>query len=167
MSRASLSKELGLGETTIRTMQKNLRALHLTKPTTKGETLTKKCISLIEMIDNHISPPVDLDIKQFTLHDNNIGYLIRGAKKDMANATDMRDSAIKMGADGLIILKKEEKLRIIGLKENNIDIPEIISNIMKPEKGDYIIITFAKTRNSSELAGLGIAIDLIGFRLDA
>jgi len=78
----------------------------------------------------------------------------------------MRDSAIKMGADGLIILKKEEKLRIIGLKENNIDIPEIISNIMKPEKGDYIIITFAKTRNSSELAGLGIAIDLIGFRLD-
>lgn len=148
-------------------MLKNLRSAHLTESTTKGETLSKKGRSLIEVINSRISFPVNLDIKQLTLHDNNIGYRIRDYKKQITSATDMRDSAIKMGADGLIILKEEEKLKIICLAENNIIIPETISDTMKPEKGDYIIITFAKTINLSELAGLGIATDMIGFRLDA
>lgn len=166
-SRASLSKEMCLGETTIRTMFRNLRSAHLTEPTTKGETLSKKGRSIVEIINCHISPSFDLDIKRFTLHDNNIGHRIRGQKKQITNATYMRDNAIKLGASGLILLSHEETLRIIGIDENSIDIPEEISNIIKPEKGDMIIITFADSKNASEVAGLGIALDLIGFSLHA
>lgn len=166
-SRAYLSKELGLGEPTIRTMFKNLRSAHLTEPTTKGEALSKKGRTIIEAINSNISPPFDLDIKQFTLHDNNIGYRIRDHKNKMPCATDMRDSTIKMGASGLILLAQEEKLKIIGIDENCIEIPKEISEVMLPEKGDTIIITFADSKNASEVAGLGIALDLIGFSLHA
>jgi len=169
--RTSLSKALFLGESTIRTMLKNLGPGHLKfiKSTTRGETLTKKGKSLVETINSSISYPSDLDIKSFTFHDNNIGYRIRSKdiQKQITNVTQMRDTAIKMGASGLILLTQEETLRVTGIDENSIDIPKEISNKMLPEKGDIIIITFADSKNASEIAGLGIALDLIGFSLHA
>jgi len=164
--RMPLSKELSLGESTIRTMLNTLKTCRLTKSTTRGETLTKKGQIAVDTINSKISQPYHLDIKAFTLHGNNIGHTLRGHKTQTTNITDIRDSAIKMGAEGLILISKEETQKIIGMDDNNIEIPKTISSTMTPEKGDTIIITFAKSRNASELAGLGIAIELSGFSID-
>lgn len=166
--RSTLSKELELSESITRTMLKTLKSKKLIKTTTLGHTLTKKGKKITGSINSHISYPKTLDIEPYTLHDNNIGYTISNPKKNIpdSGAVTIRDSAIKMGADGLISMAQYDTLELIGKKEIHIKPPEAIKERLNPKKGDIILITFAEKKITSELAGLKIALDLIGFRLD-
>ncbi|MFH1432965.1 MAG: DUF4443 domain-containing protein [archaeon] len=166
--RSALSKALELSESTTRTMLKTLRSKKLIKTTTLGHTLTKKGKELTGSINSRISYPKILDIRTYTMHDNNIGYTIRNPEKNITDsgAVTFRDSAIKMGADGLISMAQYDNLELIGKKEIDIEPPKAIKEQLNPKKGDIILITFAEKKITSELAGLKIALDLIGFRLD-
>lgn len=161
-----MTKELGLSESTVRTMLKNLKESGLIRPTTFGHALTKKGKTIIETINNHISYPQELKIRQFTQHDNNIAYIINNPGKIITSCIDERDNAIRSGASGLIILIQKDELELIGTGDSRIRPPETINETMKPKKDEIIIITFAETKITSKLAGLKIALDMIGFKQD-
>ncbi|MEA3357248.1 MAG: DUF4443 domain-containing protein [Patescibacteria group bacterium] len=166
MGRIALTRELDLSESRIRTMLKTLNLRKLTKPTTLGQALTRKGKQITETINSQISYPKELDAKSFTLHDNNVAYLIKGAPGKIGNILDERDSAIKTGADGLIILVQKSDLELAGAGATKIKIPQSIKESFKLKRDDIIIITFARKKSISELAGLAAALKLTGFRLN-
>ena len=166
MGRISLTKELDLTESTVRTILKTLNSKKLTKPTTLGQALTGKGRQITETINSRVSYPKELDVKSFTLHDNNVAYLVKSAPRAVGNILDERDNAIKMGADGLITLVQKSDLELVGAGRTKIKLPLSIKESFKPKRDDMIIITFAPKKSISELTGLAAALKLIEFRLN-
>ncbi len=166
MGRIALTKELDLTESTVRTILKTLNSKKLTKPTTLGQALTRKGKQITETINSRVSYPKELDVKSFTLHDNNIAYLVKSARGKVGNALDERDSAIKTGADGLVTLVQKRDLELVGTGRTKIKLPQSIKKSFKPKRDDIIIITFARKKSISELAGLAVALELTGFRVN-
>ncbi len=146
-------------------MLKTTNSKKLTKPTTSGQALTKKGKDIVDTINTHISYPKELNIRTFTRHDNNIAYLIKNPKKNIITGIKERDSAVKLGASGLIALTQKNTIELIGTGKTKIKPPQIIKETLNPGKNNIIIITFAPKKSTSELAGLAIALDLIKFKL--
>ncbi len=146
-------------------MLKSTNSKNLTKPTTLGQTLTKKGKDIVDTINTHISYPKEFNIRTFTRHKNNIAYLIKNPKKSITTGTKERDSAVKLGASGLIALIQKNSLELIGTGKTKITPPKIIKETLKPEKNNIIIITFAPKKSTSELAGLAISLDLIKYSI--
>ncbi len=162
--RGALTKELSLRESTVRTMLRVLNLEKLVKPTTFGQALTKKGRELTDTVNRRISYPVELSIRTFTKSENNVAYLIK-EPKIITSGVKERDSAVKMGADGIIVFIQKKSLELIGAGKTKIKFPKIIKEVLNPEKNDIIIITFAPKRSASELAGLAVALELIEFDL--
>jgi len=146
-------------------MLKTLNSKNLTKPTTRGQALTKKGKDIVDTINTHISYPRELNISTFTRHKNNIAYIIKNPKKSITTGIKERDSAVRLGASGLIALTRKNSLELIGTGKTKITPPKIIKETLKPKKNNIIIITFAPKKSTSELAGLAIALDLVEFKL--
>lgn len=166
MGRIALTRELDLSESRVRTMLRTLNLRKLTKPTTLGQALTGKGKQITETINSRVSYPKELDVKSFTLHDNNIAYLVKGGSGKAGNSVCERDRAIKMGADGLITLVQKRDLELVGAGRTKIKIPQSIKESFKLKRDDMIIITFARKKSISELAGLAVALEMTGFRLN-
>ncbi len=146
-------------------MLKTTNSKNLTKPTTLGQTLTKKGKYIVDTINTRISYPKELNIRTFTRHENNIAYIIKNPEKSITASIKERDSAVKLGASGLIALIQKNSLELIGTGKTKIKPPEIIKETLNPGKNNIIIITFAPKKSTSELAGLAISLDLIKFNI--
>ncbi len=164
--RIALTRELDISESRVRTMLKTLNLRKLTKPTTLGQALTGKGKQITETINSRVSYPKELDVKSFTLHDNNIAHLVKGGFGKVGSCVCERDRAIKMGADGLVTLVQKRDLELVGAGRAKIRVPQSIKESFKPKKDDIIIITFARKKSISELAGLAVALEMTGFRLN-
>lgn len=165
MGRGALAKEMNLGESTVRTMLRRLNLKKLLRPTTRGQALSGKGKQIAESVNRCVSYPVDPDIRSFTLHENNVAHLVRKPVKEMISAVDERDAAVRMGACGLVVLVQRRELEVIGAGGAGIEVPDIIGDLLCPEKGNIVIITFASKKSVAEVAGLGIALELAGFEL--
>ncbi len=166
MGRIALTRELDLSESRVRTMLKMLNMGKLAKPTTMGQALTRRGEEIAEAVNSRISYPRELDVKSFTLHDNNVAYLVKGGSGKVGSCVCERDRAIKAGADGLITLVQKGNLELVGAGRTKIKVPQSIKESFKPKRDEIIIITFARKKSISELAGLAAALKLTGFRLN-
>lgn len=156
VGRQELSRELELGEGTVRTILDALKSKKLLDSTKKGHFLSKKGEEALKHISSHVSLPKIINtglypgFKKAGVHVKNVSNLKEIYK--------LRDMAVKNGAEGAIILKFEGKLyapeadyeyNYRGLERN-----------FELKNNDVLVIGFSGEKRSAENGALAVAIEL-------
>jgi len=162
IGRHKLSKELGLGEGTIRTLVRRLRKEGLVKASRRGMTLTKAGIDVLSEFGSLIEA-TQLPEMSLTVGPQNYAVLVRGAAELVKLGVEQRDAALLAGAKGAsTLLYDGECLHMPGLKLDIVDPnSEFLLERLNPEPGDVIIIGTGDLLLSAEIGAKSAALKLL------
>ena len=161
-SRNSLKKKLKLGEGSIRSILDILKEKKLISPSNQGHILSNDGKELYDKIIKEIISHKSLTSEPFLktyfpLFQNHIilCYQLPHYKKQVTDIYLLRDHAVRMGADGSLILEyKNGKLKFPGFDIN--DNFEIIENLFELEKIGLVLIVVAKDKITAHRGILNI-----------
>lgn len=156
-SRQELSRGLGLGEGTIRTILQSLKSRNLLDSTKKGHFLSKKGAELLEQIKLCISMPKALDASILYPEFKKIGIVVKG-QESLREIYKLRDIAVKNGSEGALILKFENRLYApeSGFEQDYSE----LEKYFKFGSGDILVISFAKEIRRAETGAVAVAVEL-------
>ena len=162
IGRHKLSKELGLGEGTIRTLVRRLRKEGLVKASRRGMTLTKAGIDVLSEFGSLIEA-TQLPETSLTVGPQNYAVLVRGVAELVKLGVEQRDAALLAGAKGAsTLLYDGECLHMPGLKLDIVDPnSEFLLERLNPEPGDVIIIGTGDLLLSAEIGAKSAALKLL------
>jgi hypothetical protein len=145
IGRQQLSKELGLGEGTMRTLVGRMKALNLVE-TSRG-----------------VFWGCSLQALSITVGPINYAVLTRGAASKVKGGIEQRDAAIIAGASGATTLVLDDQgLRMPGMEEPlDESIRSLIMEELRPSRGDAIIIGSSDDPILAEMAAKSAALKLL------
>ena len=154
VSRAFLSKSLELGEGTIRSILDILKSKGYIESNNIGHYLSKTGIKFAEKIKDNITLKKIDGIPLFS-NKKIVTIQIKNPAK-IVNVVDLRDEAVKNGAEGVLILKYDKKLRFYDsdYKENLSE----IEHRLKVSKNDLVIVAYADSYKLAEYGAISAAI---------
>ncbi|MEM2874745.1 MAG: DUF4443 domain-containing protein [Candidatus Hadarchaeales archaeon] len=100
VSRGELSRRLGIGEGSIRTILKRLKERGLVRSTRAGHFLTEKGKRALGRPEK----TVEVSVPGLTVGKANVATVVRGAARFVHRGIEQRDEAIKVGAKGATVL---------------------------------------------------------------
>ena len=159
IGRKELSRELELGEGTMRTILDILKSKKLLDSTKKGHFLSSKGITALNIVLECISAPKKVSMQNLYPKLKKAAIVIKNAA-NLSNLCKLRDLAVKHGAEGAIILKFEGRLYA----------PEsdYVQDYREQERGfnlrnnDVVIVAFSDTCRNAENGPLTVAVELSG-----
>lgn len=162
VGRQQLSKELGLGEGTIRTLVRRLKALDLIETSRGGMKLTEGGEGLLSRFDETLKT-VDFPPTPITVGSVNNAVLVRRAASKVRRGIEQRDAAIIAGASGATTLVLDDQgLRMPGMEEPIAEsVRSLIKEALEPSLGDAIIIGSSDDPILAEMAAKSAALKLL------
>ena len=146
ISRDLLSKELGLGEGSIRTLMRHLQMNNMIKATNAGTTMTQKSEALFLELLSSIPTEMNLPKCSIALGKFNYVVLLKQHSHAIKSGVEQRDAAIKIGAKGATTLLFKQN-KFVMPSNTNYDslqkepkISKLLIRTLNPEEGDAIII---------------------------
>ena len=146
ISRDLLSKELGLGEGSIRTLMRHLQMNNMIKATNAGTTMTQKGEALLLELLSSIPTEINLPKCSIALGKFNYVVLLKQHSHAIKSGVEQRDAAIKIGAKGATTLLFKQN-KFVMPSSTNYDslqkepkISKLLIRMLNPEEGDAIII---------------------------
>jgi predicted transcriptional regulator len=146
ISRDLLSKELGLGEGSIRTLMRHLQMNNMIKATNAGTTMTQKGEALLLELLSSIPTEINLPKCSIALGKFNYVVLLKQHSHAIKSGVEQRDAAIKIGAKGATTLLFKQN-KFVMPSNTNYDslqkepkISKLLIRTLNPEEGDAIII---------------------------
>ena len=162
MGRSALSESLELGEGTIRSILDILKSNNLLVSDKKGHYLSQKGKELLEKINKHIRTS-KADLSSMFSHKKGIAVQIKHVKnkKGLGKPYELRDTAVKAGADGALVLDYDRKLKLYELENpsNEYDFKGI-GNEFSLEKNDLVVAAYADSYKLAEYGALAVAIEI-------
>lgn len=160
VSRHDLSKELGLGEGTVRTILDILKSKKLIRSTKIGHFLSKKGTNTLSQLYEIISLPKQISLKNIYPEYSKIGISVKNAV-GLRQLYKLRDLAVKNGAEGALILKFDGRLYAPeSAYEQNFD---DIKKYFNLKEDDVVLVAFSNNKRSAENGALAIAAELNPF----
>jgi predicted transcriptional regulator len=162
IGRQQLSRELRLGEGSVRTMIKRLKEKELIETSRGGMILSDKGRFLMDKIGEHMVG-MEIPDTRITLDSENYAILVKGSAMNVNKGIEQRDAAIVAGAKGATTLVfTGEKLMMPGIDVNiESTIEELLLSKLRPSKGDVIIIVTSCDPFISEIGAKSAALDLL------
>ena len=162
VGRQQLSRELKLGEGTIRTMVTRMKSLGLVEATRGGMSLTEEGREVLAEANQMISSS-EIPETSLTVGSNNHAVLVRGASAKVVLGIEQRDAALIAGALGATTLIREGGgLLIPGTSEElDPEIRRLILARLSPGEGDAIIIGSSGDPYLAELGAKTAALELL------
>ena len=157
IGRQELSKELGLGEGTVRTILEILKSRNLLDSTKKGHFLSKRGLLELNKIFKNICSQKIIDIRSIYPEYKKIGILLKKSGQ-LKKIYKLRDIAVKNRAEGALILKFENKLH--APDSNYKGGFDELEKYFDFKNGDVLIIAFADDVRNAETGALAIAVEL-------
>jgi predicted transcriptional regulator len=165
VGRYRLTKELGLGEATIRTLLRHLRNFDILTKGEKGHKLTERG----EEIFNYISSKVVEEgkiITPFRLGDYEYFIHIRGSVQDIGSGVKQRDTALLAGAHGALTLQFVNNSLIFPdskekLSKRNPKFDRILMGRLNLIEGDIVTIVGARDHIRARRSAYAILLSLI------
>ena len=157
ISRNELSRELGIGEGTTRTILNLLKEKGLLDSSKKGHFLSRKGKDMLDVIENEIEGPQKIKATKL-FPDFKVNVILLKKNSEIRNTCKLRDLAVKEKAEGALILSYNGKL-YTPESEHNKDFDDFES-IFKLKNGDIIIISFAEREKHAESGCLAVASEL-------
>lgn len=169
VGRVKLSKTLGLGEGTIRTLIKHLEKEKLIKISKVGIALTISGKKLTADLKSRIRREIEIPRSSLTVGPFNVAILVKNASNAIRGGVEQRDAAIKIGALGATTLIYKRGRLNMPLVEEDIfrDLPaiyEVMASKLKPQEEDVIIIGTANDKSAAELGAIAAALETLKAR---
>ena len=172
IGRIKLSKIIGIGEGSVRTLLKILVNLNLITITNEGCELTKSGIKLYEELKNLISEWKELPVGKLTIDKHNIIIKVRNSGHLIKHGIIERDAGIIAGATGIIslVIKNNEFCITGGSNNCEKDYPDIIWNELRTKfilsDNDVIIISGSKDIHSAIYGAIAGSLKLMYKKLE-
>jgi hypothetical protein len=163
VSRARLSKGLGLGEGSIKTLIKHLKANSIINTKRAGCYLTGKGKKLSANLLSVIPSEVYIPTNSITVGNHNYAVLLRGYAFAVATGIEQRDTVIKFGGQGATTLLFKDSKFVMPrtgydcLKEEP-DMRNLLISTLKPQEDDVVIIGSASDKITAELGAKSAAL---------
>ena len=162
VSRKHLTKNVGVGEGSIRTILIQLKKKNFIKITQAGVSLTEKGK---KFLDKHKIKIVRINAKNIVVGKYTVSAFIKNRGHKIRYGLEQRDEAIKNGATGATtIISREEKLAAPGITDNlKKDYPDVAEQIFSKfeiEKNDVVIIGSGDSLKKAEDGAIAGALSL-------
>jgi len=166
VGRIRLSKELGLGEGTTRTLLKHLKNEGITQSSRGGISFSEEGKKLFSDLRSKLSEGVEVPSSPLTVGPFNIAILVRDSAQAVGSGMEQRDIAIKSGASGATTLVFSGNKLSMPTGEQNVSecLPllhdELVTKI-NPKENDVIIVGSGENRELAEIGAKMAAIKLL------
>jgi len=166
VGRIRLSKELGLGEGTTRTLLKHLKNEGMTKSSRSGISFSEEGKRLFSDLRSKLSEGVEVPSSPLTVGAFNIAVLVRNSAQAVGSGMEQRDIAIKSGASGATTLIFSGNKLSMPTREQNVsgNMPilhdELVTKL-NPNENDVIIVGSGENRELAEIGAKMAAIKLL------
>ncbi|MBI2134508.1 hypothetical protein HYU09_00825 [Candidatus Woesearchaeota archaeon] len=160
VSRSALSESLELGEGTVRSILDILKGSKLLISDKKGHYLSQKGKELLIEANKKIKTS-KADLSSIFSRKKGIAVHIKHIKnkKSLRKAYEIRDTAVKAGADGALVLDYDGNLKLYELEDaNQYDFKGIEANF-NLSKTDLVIVAYADSYKLAEYGALAAAIE--------
>lgn len=166
IGRARLSKELKLGEGSVKTLLKKLKELNIITTNKKGCILTSKGAELGLWLKVKIPSRAYLGKTVLAVGEHAYALLIRSIDISLLKTgLEQRDAALLVGALGAsTLIVKDDKIILLPDLNVNEKYPkeaEKLYTLLKPQNGDIIIIGSANDPLTAEFGALSAFLALI------
>jgi len=166
VGRIRLSKELGLGEGTTRTLLKHLKNEGVTQSSRSGIFFSEEGKKLFFDLRSKLSEGVEVPSSPLTVGPFNIAVLVRDSAQAVRSGMEQRDIAIKSGASGATTLVfSGDKLSMPACEENvSGNMPMLHDELvtkLNPNQNDVIIVGSGENRKQAEIGAKMAAIKLL------
>jgi predicted transcriptional regulator len=166
VGRIKLSKEMGLGEGTTRTLLKHLKNEGVTQSSRSGISFSEEGKKLFSDLRSKLREGIDVPSSPLTVGAFNIAVLVRNAAQAIGSGMEQRDAAIKSGALGATtLIFSKNKLELPQEEENLCEsMPELHNKLvtqLNPKENDVIIVGSGENRDSAEIGAKMAAIKLL------
>ena len=165
VSRDLLSKELGLGDGSIRTLMRHLQMNNMIKANNAGTTMTKKGEALLSELLSSIPAEMSLPKCSIAVGKFNYVVLLKYHSHAIKSGVEQRDAAIRIGAKGATTLLFKQNKFVMPSNTNYYslrkeqEISKLLIRMLNPEEGDAIIIgSDDMHKKRSELAAKNAAL---------
>jgi len=167
MGRINLSKTLGIGEGSVRTIIKKLvEGSVVSVDSVGGCQLTDLGKLLVSELKRTIVSTAEVDLNETGITLPSYALQLRGVPLTGLSLTKLRDIAVKNGAEGMVIFT---------MKGGRISLPMMVDDVSKEypkivgvlksdfrlEDGDSLLIGFSEDKKAAELGTLSAALFLI------
>jgi len=166
VGRIRLSKELGLGEGTTRTLLKHLKNEGITQSSRSGIFFSETGKKLFSDLRSKVSEGVDVASSPLTVGSFNIAVLVRDSAQAVGSGMEQRDTAIKSGASGATTLvfsgnKLSMPACVNDISESTSSLHDEIVTKLNPNENDVIIVGSGENRKLAEIGAKMAAIKLL------
>jgi len=166
VGRIRLSKELGLGEGTTRTLLKHLKNEGITRSSRSGISFSDGGERLFSDLRSKLSEGVEVPSSPLTVGPFNIAILVRDSAQAIRSGMEQRDTAIKSGASGATTLVfSGNKLSLpTGEEDLSARMPSLHNKLvskLNPNENDVIIVGSGENRELAEIGAKMAAIKLL------
>lgn len=163
VSRALLSRELGLGEGSVKTLIRHLKTNGMIETKKAGCYLTAKGKKLSANLLSAIPSETYIPTNSITVGNHNHAVLLRGYAHAIASGIEQRDTVIRFGGQGATtLLFKDMRFVMPGeeydcLREEP-EIRRLLISKLNPMEDDVVIIGSASDRITAELGAKSAAL---------
>jgi predicted transcriptional regulator len=166
VGRIRLSKEMGLGEGTTRTLLKHLKNEGITESSRSGISFSDEGKKLFSDLQSKLSEGVEVPSSPLTVGAFNIAVLVRDASDGITSGMEQRDIAIKCGASGATTMVFSGNKLSIPTSEQNVSkiVPMLHDELLtklNPNQRDVIIVGSGENKNLAEIGAKMAALKLL------
>lgn len=166
VGRIRLSKELGLGEGTTRTLLRHLKNEGLIRSSRKGISFSKEGKGMFSSLRGKLSKAVEVPSSSLTVGPFNVAVLVRDSAQAVKSGMEQRDVAIKSGASGATTLIFTRNKLSMPTREQDISVavPSLHNQLVtkfKPKENDVIIVGSGENMGLAEIGAKMAAIKLL------
>ncbi len=162
MSRKELSRYLGLGEGSVRTLIEKLKEFDLICVKQTGITIRPQGSEILRSLGIRST---DLSVGEYVMGEHQFGAVISDSSEKVFNGIDQRNIVIRTGGEGCTTWVNREG-RIVMLPDWDVDTHEpslsrTIREHAKMGEGDVLIVAGGDTERIAMISAITAALDLI------
>ena len=168
IGRIELSRKLGVGEGSARTVIRHLAKARIIEIAKGGCVLTGHGLGLYKALRLKLSKPCTINARQLALDKWSVAVRVNDASRLVKTGIEQRDAAVRAGATGActLIFRDGRLVMPVGVdRERTITKNEVlfqeIQRALTPGNGDAIAIVSAPTREMAEYCAVAAALTLI------
>lgn len=165
--RLELSRKLGVGEGTIRTIIRRLTKAGIITTREEGCRLTRKGVTIYNRLRNKLSKVQPVDADDLSLDKASAAIMVKSSGALVKRGVEQRDAAVRAGATGActLIYKNGAYFMPKGNSDSKLNphdkLPKILDSLFAPTDNDVLIIASAPEREVAEYGAIAAAITLM------
>jgi len=169
VGRIRLSKQLELGEGTIRTFLRHASKEKIIECSRHGIGLSEHGKRLFSDLRSRLSEGIEIPNSPLTVGPFNVAVLVKDVAREVRTGVEQRDTALKAGASGATTLVFSRSKLVMPTSKEDVfkgisSLHNMLVSKLDPEENDVIIIGCGENRRLAEQGAIMAALRLLNQR---